>query len=77
MLKILIAEDEEPIANLIRMNLKKAGYECECALDGEEAADRMENGHYDLLLLDILSGSWTWRSIFRPGSSCRMDSRSC
>lgn len=54
MLKILIAEDEEPIANLIRMNLKKAGYECECALDGEEAADRMENGHYDLLLLDIM-----------------------
>jgi len=54
MLKILIAEDEEPIANLIRMNLKKAGYECECALDGEEAADRMENGHFDLLLLDIM-----------------------
>ena len=26
MVKILIAEDEEPIANLIRMNLKKAGY---------------------------------------------------
>lgn len=54
MLKILIAEDEEPIANLIRMNLKKAGYECECALDGEKAADRMEKGHYDLLLLDIM-----------------------
>lgn len=54
MLKILIAEDEEPIANLIRINLKKAGYQCECAYDGEEAADRMEQGHYDLLLLDIM-----------------------
>lgn len=54
MLKILIAEDEEPIANLIRMNLKKAGYECECAFDGEEAANRMENGRFDLLLLDIM-----------------------
>ena len=54
MVKILIAEDEEPIANLIRMNLKKAGYACECAYDGQEAADRMEEGHYDLLLLDIL-----------------------
>ena len=52
--KILIAEDEEPIANLIRMNLKKAGYACECAYDGQEAADRMEEGHYDLLLLDIM-----------------------
>ena len=28
MLKILIAEDEEPIANLIKMNLRKAGYHC-------------------------------------------------
>ena len=54
MVKILIAEDEEPIANLIRMNLKKAGYACECAYDGPEAADRMEEGHYDLLLLDIM-----------------------
>lgn len=26
MFRILIAEDEEPIANLIRMNLTKAGY---------------------------------------------------
>ena len=54
MVKILIAEDEEPIANLIRMNLKKAGYACECDYDGQEAADRMEEGHYDLLLLDIM-----------------------
>lgn len=54
MVKILIAEDEEPIANLIRMNLKKAGYACECAYDGQEATDRMEEGHYDLLLLDIM-----------------------
>ena len=54
MVKILIAEDEEPIANLIRMNLKKAGYACECAYDGQESADRMEEGHYDLLLLDIM-----------------------
>ena len=36
------------------MNLKKAGYACECAYDGQEAADRMEEGHYDLLLLDIM-----------------------
>ena len=54
MVKILIAEDEEPIANLIRMNLKKAGYACECAYDGQEAADRMEEGHYDLLLMNIM-----------------------
>ena len=33
--RILIVEDEEPIANLIRMNLVKSGYQCELAFDGE------------------------------------------
>lgn len=54
MLKILIAEDEEPIANLIRMNLLKAGYECIWAADGETAADLMMNDMFDLVLLDIM-----------------------
>ena len=48
MLKILIVEDEEPIANLIRMNLAKAGYQCEIAADGEEAANKIEENMYDL-----------------------------
>lgn len=52
--KILIVEDEEPIANLIRMNLVKAGYQCEMAFDGETAADLIEQQSYDLILLDIM-----------------------
>uniref|UniRef100_UPI00405743BB response regulator transcription factor n=1 Tax=Acetatifactor sp. TaxID=1872090 RepID=UPI00405743BB len=54
MLKILIAEDEEPIANLVRMNLMKAGYECRWAASGERAADMMMNEVFDLVLLDIM-----------------------
>ena len=34
MIKILIVEDEEAIASLIRMNLKNAGYECHVADSG-------------------------------------------
>ena len=49
MLNILIAEDEEPIANLIRRNLLKAGYECSWAADGETAADLMMNDMFDLV----------------------------
>ena len=49
MLKILIAEDEEPIANLIRMNLHKAGYQCTWASDGESAADLMDNEKFDII----------------------------
>ena len=54
MIKILIVEDEEPISNLIRMNLTKAGYQCQCAFDGKEAADMMAGNGYDLILLEIM-----------------------
>ena len=54
MLKILIAEDEEPIANLVKINLVKAGYECVWACDGIRAADYMMNYNFDLVLLDIM-----------------------
>lgn len=52
--KILIVEDEEPIANLIRMNLAKAGYECEVAYDGKSAADILQENRYDLCIFDIM-----------------------
>ena len=54
MVKILIVEDDEAIANLIRMNLVKAGYQCENAYEGEEAANRIASQSYDLILLDIM-----------------------
>ncbi len=54
MLRILIAEDEEPIANLIKMNLRRAGYDCVWAADGEKAADLMDSEKFDLVLLDIM-----------------------
>ncbi len=54
MIKILIVEDEEPINNLIRMNLTKVGYQCKCAFDGQEAADMMAAEKFDLFLLDIM-----------------------
>lgn len=54
MIKILVVEDEEPISNLIRMNLVKAGYQCECSFDGLDAADKIAEGNYDLVLLDIM-----------------------
>ncbi len=54
MIKVLIVEDEEPISNLIKMNLMRAGYQCSQAFDGTTAADIIENEHFDLILLDIM-----------------------
>ncbi|MBQ8821764.1 MAG: response regulator transcription factor [Lachnospiraceae bacterium] len=54
MLKILVAEDEEAIGNLIRKNLMKAGYQCVLATDGVMAADMMMEEAFDLVLLDVM-----------------------
>lgn len=54
MQKILIVEDEEAIANLIRINLMAEGYQCICAYDGKTGADHIESEVYDLILLDIM-----------------------
>ncbi|MCM1158164.1 MAG: response regulator transcription factor [Bacteroidales bacterium] len=54
MLKILIVEDEQPISDLIKMNLEDEGYQCTCAYDGMTAADILENRTFDLILLDIM-----------------------
>ena len=54
MTKVLIAEDERPIARLLEMNLTRAGYVCTLAPDGLTAADLIEKNDYDLALLDIM-----------------------
>ena len=38
-MKILIVEDEKPIADLIDMSLTARGYQCTCVYDGAAAAD--------------------------------------
>lgn len=52
--RILIAEDERPISNLIRLALAKEGYDCVCATDGAQAADLLERDSFDLVLLDVM-----------------------
>ncbi len=54
MIRILIVEDETPIANLIDWNLTDCGYQCTQVHDGLAAADRIEAESYDLILLDIM-----------------------
>lgn len=54
MIQILVVDDEEAIANLIRVTLEQAGYYCKCAYDGEAAADKIEKGNFDLILLDVM-----------------------
>ena len=54
MIRILIVEDEMPIADLLDMSLTAAGYSCDCLDNGAAAADAVESRRYDLILLDVM-----------------------
>ncbi|NRD77394.1 response regulator transcription factor [Bacillus sp. BRMEA1] len=52
--KILVVDDEKPIADILQFNLKKEGYSVHCAYDGNEALQLVEEIQPDLILLDIM-----------------------
>ncbi len=54
MAKILIAEDEIPINDLIKKNLCLVGHECFQTFDGPSALDAALTGHFDLIVLDVM-----------------------
>ena len=54
MIRILAVDDERPIAELLRLSLTRAGYECVTAYDGIAAANLIEKEPFDLILLDIM-----------------------
>ena len=52
--KILIIDDEKPIVDILKFNLKKDGYLTIEAYDGEEGMNMALNQKPDLILLDIM-----------------------
>ncbi len=52
--RILVVDDEKPIADILQFNLQKEGYEVVCAYDGVEALQKVEEVTPDLILLDIM-----------------------
>src|SRR6476660_9845898 len=52
--KVLVVDDEKPIADILQFNLKKEGFEVYCAYDGNEALSMVEEIQPDIILLDIM-----------------------
>ncbi len=49
-MKILIAEDDERMRNILKLYLQKEGWETACVSNGEEVLDYFERNKADLLL---------------------------
>jgi CheY-like chemotaxis protein len=50
--RILVVEDNLVMANVIRFNFQKAGYEVDLASNGLEGVRCVQNGHYHLVITD-------------------------
>ncbi|HEY4474933.1 MAG TPA: response regulator [Candidatus Paceibacterota bacterium] len=54
MKKILVAEDEEVLLNVLKDRFEAEGWEVTTARDGEEAVESIKKTRPDLVLLDLL-----------------------
>jgi two-component system alkaline phosphatase synthesis response regulator PhoP len=54
MLRILLAEDEDSLRDVLKLNLELEGYEVVAARNGREALLFFREQHFDLLLLDVM-----------------------
>lgn len=64
--KILVADDEKEIRDILKLLLSSEGYEVTLACDGQEVLDLADDS-FDMFILDVnmpkISG-------FLPGQSC-------
>jgi len=54
MTKILVAEDEKPIAKALTLKLRHAGFEVTTVYNGADAVEELEKEPYDLALFDLI-----------------------
>lgn len=54
MAKLLVVDDERPIADILKFTFEKEGHQVICAYDGEEAIERVKEEKPDLILLDVM-----------------------
>lgn len=52
-MRVLVIEDEQKMADLIKRGLEEEGMQIETAYDGETGAQAALNGNHDLIILDL------------------------
>ena len=52
--KVLVADDDDKVRWLMKLNLTRAGYDVLLARDGKEAYGLVEQEHPDLAILDVI-----------------------
>lgn len=53
-MRVLLAEDERDLNQIIMQKLSSDGYSVDCCFDGEEAVEALDCAEYDAVILDIM-----------------------
>ena len=53
-MKVLLAEDEEDLNDIIVKKLREEGYEVDSSFDGEDALEHLLYADYDVAIMDIM-----------------------
>ena len=75
-MRVLVAEDEEIMADALARGLRRAGYAVDVVVDGAAALDQAAINHYDVVLLDrdlpLLHGDEVCRRLVLERTSARI-----
>jgi len=52
--RVLVVDDEAAIRALVAKIIERAGFDVETARDGREAIDKLHEGDYDVLVIDLM-----------------------
>ena len=50
---VLAVDDSPSMRAMLQQTLKQAGYECDGAENGQDAIDKAQEKHFDLIIMDI------------------------
>jgi CheY-like chemotaxis protein len=52
--KVLIADDDQSIRQLVRTIVRRENIEVDCAVDGQDAIEKLQQNEYAVILLDLM-----------------------
>ena len=63
-IRVLVVDDDGILVRALQRVLGLQGFEVDTALDGRAALNRLENGEYDVMLLDLRMGSMDGMEVY-------------
>jgi DNA-binding response OmpR family regulator len=74
-MRVLLVEDEQPLAGYIQAGLRKHSFIVDVALDGRSALDKCEITPYEVVVLDldlpeVHGDAVCWRLVQRADRGC-------